>query len=53
MARPLRIEFPGALYHITCRGGGREDTYRRDANRQTFLDLLEEVCERFNWWAHA
>ena len=48
MARPLRIEFAGALYHITSRGDGREDIYRHDADRQTFLELLAEVCERFN-----
>ncbi len=33
MARPLRIEFPGALYHITSRGDGREDIYLDDADR--------------------
>jgi putative transposase len=53
MSRPLRIEFPGALYHITSRGDGREDIYRRDADRKAFLELLAEVCERFNWWGHA
>lgn len=53
MARPLRIEFPGALYHVTSRGDGREDIYRGDADRRIFLVLLAEVCERFNWWGHA
>lgn len=53
MARPLRIEFPGALYHITSRGDGREDIYRGKADRRVFLELLAEVCERFNWWGHA
>ncbi len=53
MARPLRIEFPGALYHVTSRGDGREDIYRGDADRRIFLALLAEVCEQFNWWGHA
>jgi hypothetical protein len=41
MARPLRIEFVGALYHVTARGNSREDIYRNDANRQQFLMLLK------------
>jgi REP element-mobilizing transposase RayT len=53
MARPLRIELPGALYHVTSRGDGREDIYRGDTDRQAFLAVFGEVCERFNWWAHA
>jgi REP element-mobilizing transposase RayT len=53
MARPLRIEFPGALYHVTSRGDGREDIYRGHTDRQAFLSVFGEVCERFNWWAHA
>ncbi len=53
MARPLRIELPGALYHVTSRGDGREDIYLGDADRQAFLTLVGEVCERFNWWGHA
>jgi putative transposase len=53
MARPLRLEFPGALYHITSRGDGREDIYRVDRDRQLFLRVLADVCERFNWWGHA
>jgi REP element-mobilizing transposase RayT len=53
MARPLRIELPGALYHITSRGDGREDIYRTDSDRRLFLAVLGDVCERFNWWGHA
>jgi putative transposase len=40
MARPLRIEFPNALYHITTRGNRREDIYLDDRDRGVFLDLL-------------
>ena len=53
MSRPLRLEFPGALYHITSRGDGREDIYRTDGDRRLFLAVLADVCERFNWWGHA
>lgn len=49
MARPLRLEYPGALYHVTARGDRREDIYLHDRDRSGFLALLGEVCERFNW----
>jgi len=53
MARPLRIEFEGALYHITSRGDRREAIYEDDTDRHKFLDLLAEAVERFNWVCHA
>ncbi|GAB1233764.1 hypothetical protein UT5_01570 [Ferrigenium sp. UT5] len=53
MSRPLRIEFAGALYHVTSRGDGREDIFLDDADRELFLEVLEEVGERFNWTLHA
>lgn len=53
MARPLRLEYAGALYHITSRGNRREDIYEDDADREMFLSLLGQVCESFNWWCHA
>ena len=53
MARPLRIEVPGGLYHLTSRGDRREDIYLNDADRQRWLDLLGEVCVRHNWLCHA
>lgn len=53
MARPLRIEFAGALYHITSRGDGREDIYITDHDRDAWLEVLSEVCHRFNWVCHA
>jgi hypothetical protein len=53
MSRPLRIEFPGALYHLTSRGSGRDDIYLVDDNRELFLSVLEQVCERFNWECHS
>jgi putative transposase len=53
MSRPLRIEFAGALYHVTSRGDGQEDIYLDDSDREVFLEVLDEVCERFNWTPHA
>lgn len=53
MARPLRIEFAGALYHVTSRGDGREDIYLDDTDKESFLEILKDVCERFNWVVHA
>jgi len=53
MARPLRLEFAGALYHVTSRGNRREEIYLDDQDRRRFLTLLAEVCERFNWRVHA
>ena len=53
MSRPLRLEFEGALYHVTSRGDRREDIYETDADRGAFLDLLGAVCDRCNWVCHA
>jgi len=53
MARPLRIEFEGALYHITSRGNARGDIYKTDKDRQEFLSLLNIVFNRFDWCCHA
>lgn len=53
MARPLRIEFAGAVYHVTSRGDGRDDIYIEHQDRKLWLDVLGQVCERFNWVIHA
>jgi REP element-mobilizing transposase RayT len=53
MARPLRIEFAGALYHVTSRGDRRETIFEDDEDRERFLSVLAEVVERFNWICHA
>ena len=49
MARPLRIEFPGAIYHVAARGNAREAIVSDDAERDLFLDTLGEVVTRFGW----
>jgi REP element-mobilizing transposase RayT len=53
MARPLRIEFPGALYHITARGNARQPIFLDDTDRESFLELVSSVVARFNWLCHA
>ena len=49
MARPLRIEFDGAVYHIMARGNAGDDIFRDDDDRAEFLSVLAEVCEGFDW----
>jgi putative transposase len=53
MARQWRIEFSGAIYHVMSRGNAGQDIFRTDQDRQLFLDLLEELVERFNIEVHA
>ncbi len=53
MARPLRLEFEGALYHVISRGNARQKIYRADADYQQFLKILGGVTERFAWIIHA
>jgi REP element-mobilizing transposase RayT len=53
MTRPLRIEFPVALYHITSRGDRREVIFEDDEDREIFLRVLAEVTDGYNWICHA
>ncbi len=53
MSRPLRIEFEGALYHITSRGNARQRIFLDDEDRYGFLDILSKTIERTNWKCHA
>ncbi len=49
MARPLRIEFSGAVHHVTSRGNERRAIFRSDRDRKAFLRLLGETARRFRW----
>jgi putative transposase len=49
MARPLRLEFAGAVYHVTSRGNEQRPTFRSDDDRTTFLSFLAEAARRFGW----
>ncbi len=53
MARPLRLEFPGAVYHITARGNAQNDTFLNDEDRHLFLACLGEIVTRLSWLCHA
>jgi REP element-mobilizing transposase RayT len=53
MARPLRLEFAGALYHVTSRGNRREMIYESDDDRRAWVSILDDVCKIFNWVCHA
>ena len=53
MARPLRLELAGGVYHVTSRGDGREDIYLSDDDREVWLEVFGQTCERFNWVCHA
>jgi putative transposase len=53
MARPLRLEFPGAVYHLTSRGNARQRIFFTDKDREVFLKTLSHVISRFSWICHA
>ena len=53
MVRPLRIEFEGAVYHITSRGNAKQDIFLNRTDRVAFLNLLKDTVERFEWICHA
>jgi putative transposase len=53
MARPLRVERPGAWYHVTARGNERRAIYRENDDRRYFCQLLAEAVEVFAWKLHA
>ncbi len=53
MVRPLRIEFAGAVYHVTSRGNARQDIVRDDVDREKWVDWLRRTVETYNWRLHA
>jgi putative transposase len=53
MARPLRLEYAGALYHVTSRGNAKADIYLDDSDRRIFLRLLGATVTRQHWVLHA
>ncbi len=53
MARPLRIEYEGALYHVTSRGNAGTMIFLDDPDRVRFLEILKSVVDRFGWICHA
>jgi len=53
MARRLRIQFPGAIYHVLNRGDRRELVFLNDDDRVRFIETLGEACEKTGWQVHA
>ncbi len=53
MARPLRIQYPGAVYHVMARGNHGQEIFKDDRDRQCFLETLGEACEKTGWEIHA
>lgn len=53
MSRPLRIEFPGAVYHITARGNEKKAIFRNNQDKKSYLELLALVVKRFHWLCHG
>jgi putative transposase len=53
MARKLRVEYPGAIYHVMNRGDRREPIFREDSDREMFLETLGEACAKTGWQVHG
>ncbi len=53
MPRKLRLEYPGAIYHVMSRGDQREDIFLCDVDRYDFLKTLAETCRKTDWQVHA
>jgi putative transposase len=53
VARKLRVEYPGAIYHVMNRGDHREPIFKDDEHRKRFLETLGEACAKTNWQVHA
>ena len=53
MARPLRIEFPGAFYHVMNRGNTGMDIYRSERDREKFLEYVGEAVKRYGIKVHT
>ena len=48
MARPIRIEYEGAVYHVTLRGNERKSIFKTDADRERFIRALSDSVDRFD-----
>jgi putative transposase len=53
MARKLRVEYPGAVYHVMNRGDRREEIFKDDKDRERFIETLGETCTKTGWQVHA
>ncbi len=53
MTRPLRLELPGAVYHVTTTGNAGQAVFREAAESELFLEIVGEACGRFDWRCYA
>jgi REP element-mobilizing transposase RayT len=53
MARKLRVQYPGAIYHVMNRGDRREPIFKDDQDHRRFLETLGEACDKTSWQVHA
>ena len=53
MARKPRVEYAGTFYHVICRGNQRQVIFRRDVDREYYLERLEEYRQRYGFKVHA
>ena len=53
MARPIRVEYPGAVYHVMARGNRGEAIFRDEEDRRCFLDTLTKASEKTGWRIHS
>ncbi len=53
MGRKLRVQYPGAIYHLLNRGDCREPIFQDDLDWQRFLQTLAEACAKTQWQLHA
>src|SRR5271163_5041829 len=53
MARKLRVQYPGAIYHVMNRGDRRERIFKDEGDRKLFLETLDEACGKTGWQVHA
>ena len=53
MGRPLRIEYPGAFYHVTSRGNEKKDVFKSQRDREKFLSYLKSATERYGAVIHV
>ena len=53
MGRPIRVQYPDAVYHVTARGNQGDKIFLDDQDRHTFLATIGEACEKTGWNIHA
>ena len=53
MSRPLRIEFPGATYHVESKAGFGNEVFLNEDDKKSFLNVLTNVVARFGWLVHS